>query len=188
MFQLPGRHENYIEQLLHLWVSCLSVLKDFTNEVYRLLLFFCLGASTPNRGPRSPGCSITGPTTVAQQCSCNTTTSWCSPSTSRWALPPCLSPSPSPPPRMCHPCQNLKGKSCRCTSSVIRDTHYDGASTTIFCSPMLVINHRTRVWCQRSVTPRFRETKAKLSYMCPGCSNHTYSEHYSEQIQYLDKL
>jgi hypothetical protein len=41
MLRLPGRHEYYIEQLLHLWIPYLSVLQDFTDKVHRLLLDLC---------------------------------------------------------------------------------------------------------------------------------------------------
>jgi hypothetical protein len=41
MLQLPGRHENRIEQLLHLWVPRLGIFQDLTNKVHGLLLNFC---------------------------------------------------------------------------------------------------------------------------------------------------
>jgi hypothetical protein len=44
VLQLPGRHECCVEQLLHLWVSCLSVFENFTNEVYWLLFFSVLAS------------------------------------------------------------------------------------------------------------------------------------------------
>jgi hypothetical protein len=37
MLQLPGRHEYWVEQFLHLWISYLSVLQDFTDKVHGLL-------------------------------------------------------------------------------------------------------------------------------------------------------
>jgi hypothetical protein len=40
MLQLPGRHEYCIEQFLHLWISCLSILQDLTDKVHGLLLDF----------------------------------------------------------------------------------------------------------------------------------------------------
>jgi hypothetical protein len=43
VLQLLGRHENCIEQLLHLRVLCLSILEDLANKVHRLLLDFCRG-------------------------------------------------------------------------------------------------------------------------------------------------
>jgi hypothetical protein len=38
MLQLPGRHEYYVEQFLHLWIPYLSVLLDFADKVHGLLL------------------------------------------------------------------------------------------------------------------------------------------------------
>jgi hypothetical protein len=38
------------------------------------------------------------------------------------------------------------------------------------------------------VTPRSEKEGTKPPYVCPGCSNHTYGQHYGEQIQYLVKL
>jgi hypothetical protein len=39
----PDRHENYVEQFLHLWVPHLCILEDLSNKVHRLLLDFHRG-------------------------------------------------------------------------------------------------------------------------------------------------
>jgi hypothetical protein len=40
VLQLPGHHEDCVEQLLNLRVSCLGILKDIADKVHMLLLDF----------------------------------------------------------------------------------------------------------------------------------------------------
>jgi hypothetical protein len=40
VLQLRGHHEDCVEQLLYLWVPCLSILKDLIDKIHRLLLDF----------------------------------------------------------------------------------------------------------------------------------------------------
>jgi hypothetical protein len=40
MLQLPGHHDYCVQQFLHLWVPCLSILLDLADKVHRLLLDF----------------------------------------------------------------------------------------------------------------------------------------------------
>jgi hypothetical protein len=48
--QLPGCNEDCIEQLPNLRVPCLSILKDLTDKVHRLLLDFGSGPWSFNGG------------------------------------------------------------------------------------------------------------------------------------------
>jgi hypothetical protein len=41
MLQLPGRDKDYVEQILHLWIPCLSIFWDLADKVHGLLLDFC---------------------------------------------------------------------------------------------------------------------------------------------------
>jgi hypothetical protein len=40
MLQLPGHHEYCVEQFLHLWISCLSILQDHADKIHELLFDF----------------------------------------------------------------------------------------------------------------------------------------------------
>jgi hypothetical protein len=44
VLQFLGHYENCVEQLLHLWVLCLSVLEDLTDKVHMLLVDFHRGS------------------------------------------------------------------------------------------------------------------------------------------------
>jgi hypothetical protein len=48
--QLPGRNEDYVEQLLNLRAPCLSILKDLVDKVHMLLLDFVSGLWLFNGG------------------------------------------------------------------------------------------------------------------------------------------
>jgi hypothetical protein len=56
MLQHPGHHENYVEQLLHLWIPCLCVFQNFTDKVYQLLLDFSVGLWPFNGDNRNDDC------------------------------------------------------------------------------------------------------------------------------------
>jgi hypothetical protein len=43
MLELPGHHEDIIEQLLDLRVHCLSIFQDLVDKVHMLLLDFHCG-------------------------------------------------------------------------------------------------------------------------------------------------
>jgi hypothetical protein len=55
MIQLPGHHKYCVE---HLWVSCLCVFQNLTNEVYRLLFQFCIRFWSFNGDDCVSGCDI----------------------------------------------------------------------------------------------------------------------------------
>jgi hypothetical protein len=44
VIQLPGHHENRIEQLLYLWVSCLSILEDLADKYTGYCLTFVVAS------------------------------------------------------------------------------------------------------------------------------------------------
>jgi hypothetical protein len=48
VLELPGHHKDSIEQLLNLWIPCLSVLQDLTNKVHMLMFDFCHGFTQLN--------------------------------------------------------------------------------------------------------------------------------------------
>jgi hypothetical protein len=48
LLQLPTCHDYCVEQLLYLWISCLSVFQDLADEVYWLSFCFCLGIRSLN--------------------------------------------------------------------------------------------------------------------------------------------
>jgi hypothetical protein len=48
MLELPGCHEDFIEQLLYLRVPCLCILQDLTDKVYWFLLDFSSSLSPFN--------------------------------------------------------------------------------------------------------------------------------------------
>jgi hypothetical protein len=43
VLELPECHKNRIEQLLNLWVPCLSILQDLADKVHMLLFGFRRG-------------------------------------------------------------------------------------------------------------------------------------------------
>jgi hypothetical protein len=58
MLQLPSHHEYRIEHILHMWVSCICIFQNFTNEVYRLLFYFCVSFLPFNDDDCVGGCDI----------------------------------------------------------------------------------------------------------------------------------
>jgi hypothetical protein len=43
VLELPGCHEDYIEELMNLQVPSLCVLQDLTDKVHRFLFSLCIG-------------------------------------------------------------------------------------------------------------------------------------------------
>jgi hypothetical protein len=56
MLELSDHHKDCVEQLLDLWVSCLTILQDLADKVHRLLLDFRRGFGSFNDNNGADNC------------------------------------------------------------------------------------------------------------------------------------